>query len=232
MQNNNNMDLSRLEILFGEDVIKTLQNSSVAIIGLGGVGGICAECIVRCGVGRVAICDGDVVDSSNVNRQIVATSSTIGKNKAIELKKRLLDINPDLSLQIHEDFWTKETDFILEGEYDYVIDAIDSVSHKLDLIEMCKTKNINIVSSMGAGLRHKSNMFCIDDIYKTYNDPLAKKMRYELKKRNINSLDVVFSKEKPQKATGEIGSVMYTVASCGLLLASHVVDTITNNRKI
>lgn len=222
------MDLSRLKILIGQENIELLKNSTVAVVGLGGVGGICTECLVRCGIGKLFICDGDVVETSNINRQIVATTSTIGKNKAIALKQRLLDINPDAEIIAIDKNWTADSDFIQGKKIDYVIDAIDSVPQKIDLICMCKQNDINIVSAMGAGMRHHGNMFEVSDIFKTFNDPLAKKIRKMLKDRGVESLDVVYSKEKPKKATDTIGSAMYAVGASGLMLAGHVIDRIIN----
>lgn len=220
------MDLCRLETLIGTDSANKLRASSVAIVGLGGVGGICAESLARCGIGKIAICDGDVVDSSNINRQIVATSSTIGINKAIALKSRLEDINPDALIAAYEKNWNVENDFIKDGGFDFVVDAIDSVDDKVNLICMCKANNIKIVSAMGAGCRMNGNMFAVVDIYKTFNDPLAKKIRNLLKKEGVEALDVVCSSEKPQKAVEQIGSAMFSVGASGLMLSEHVVKKI------
>lgn len=225
------MDLTRLEILLGEAKLNALSTASVAIIGLGGVGGICAESLARCGISRITICDGDVVEPSNINRQIVATTSTIGINKAIALGKRLGDINPDAQISIVDRNWTIDDNFILDGDYDYVVDAIDSVPEKIQLIHMCKSNSINIVSAMGAGCRHHGNMFEVTDIFKTFNDPLAKKIRRLLKEKGVQSLDVVYSKEKPQKAIGTIGSAMYAVGASGLMLCEHVVEQLTSETR-
>ncbi len=222
------MDLSRLEILIGQSNTELLKNSTVAVIGLGGVGGICAESLIRCGIGRMYICDGDIVELSNINRQIAATSSTMGMNKAKALKKRLEDINPDAEIIAVEKNWTAENNFISYEKIDYVVDAIDSISEKIDLISICKENNINIVSAMGAGLRHHGSMFEVADIYSTFNDPLAKKIRKLLKDRGIENLDVVYSKEKPMKSDGTIGSVMYAVGASGLRLSEHVVNRLIN----
>ena len=224
------MDLSRLEILVGLKKVELLKKSTVAVIGLGGVGGICAESLIRCGIGKIFICDGDVVEPSNLNRQIVATTSTIGRNKAVALKERLSDINPDAEIIAVDSHWSIDEDFISEKNIDYVVDAIDSVPEKIELICICKEKGINIVSAMGAGLRYHGNMFEVSDIFKTFNDPLAKKIRKLLKDRGIESLDVVYSKEKPMKTTGIIGSSMFAVGASGLMLSEHVVHKIINNR--
>lgn len=223
------MDLSRLEILVGRKNVEILNNSTVAVIGLGGVGGICTESLVRCGVGRLFICDGDVVEPSNINRQIVAKTSTIGINKAIALKKRLIDINPDVEVIAIDKRWNLDNNFLAGEKIDFVIDAIDSVPEKIELICICKDNGINIVSAMGAGLRHHGNMFEVSDIFKTFNDPLAKKIRKMLKDRGIASLDVVYSREKPLKAADTIGSAMFAVGASGLLLSEHVVHRLINH---
>jgi len=223
------LDLSRLEILIGQKNVELLQKSTVAIIGLGGVGGICTESLVRCGLGKLYICDGDKVEPSNLNRQIVATTTVIGKNKAIALKKRLIDINPDAKIITIDRNWTLENNFLKGINVDFVVDAIDSVAEKIELIVFCKENNIKIISAMGAGLRHHGNMFEVTDIFKTFNDPLAKKIRKLLKDRGVESLDVVYSKEKPMKAQGTIGSVMYAVGASGLRISEHVVSSIISN---
>jgi len=225
------VDLSRLEILIGLENTDILRGSTVAVIGLGGVGGICAESLTRSGIGRIFICDGDNVEPSNINRQIVALQSTIGKNKALALKTRLEDINPDAVITAIDRNWTTEDNFLMGEHVDYVVDAIDNVPNKVDLICMCKEKKIKIVSSMGAGLRHHGNMFEAADIFKTFNDPLAKKMRRLLKDRGIESLDVVYSKEKPIKAEDTIGSAMFSVGACGLLLSEYVVHALIENKR-
>ncbi|MBN2880027.1 MAG: ThiF family adenylyltransferase [Clostridia bacterium] len=225
------MDLSRLEILIGQKNTDILCGSSVAVIGLGGVGGICAESLTRSGIGTLYICDGDKVEPSNINRQIAALQSTIGVNKAIALKTRLEDINPAAEIKAIDKNWTAEDNFLLGEHVDYVVDAIDNVPNKVDLICMCKEKGIKIISSMGAGLRHHGNMFEAADIFRTFNDPLAKKMRRLLKERGIDSLDVVYSKEKPMKAEDTIGSAMFSVGACGLLLSEYVVHALIENKR-
>ncbi len=224
------MDLSRLEILLGQENVETLKDSAVAVIGLGGVGGICAESLCRCGVGRMLICDGDAVEPSNLNRQIVATMSTIGQNKANALKKRLEDINPNAVITAIDKNWTVNDNFLLNEKIDFVVDAIDSVPEKIDLICMCKGNNINIVSAMGAGFRHHGNMFEVSDVFKTFNDPLAKKIRKLLKDRGVDSLDVVYSREKPEKTSDTIGSAMFAVGASGLMLSEHVVHKLISTK--
>lgn len=215
---------SRLEILIGEKRISKLENSKTLIMGVGGVGSICAEALARSGVGSITLVDGDVVEVSNINRQLPALTSTIGKYKAEVMADRLNDINPDATIMCHIMMWSIDSDFLKLNEYDYVIDAIDSFKDKMDLIEYCIKNDINIISSMGAGGRLNGAKFEIADINKTYNDPLAKKVRGELRKRKIDKLKVVFSKELPIKASnGPVGSAMFAVSCAGLLIAGEVV---------
>ncbi len=216
---------SRFELLVGKDAIEKLKQSSVVIFGVGGVGSICAEAIARSGVGNIALIDGDIVDITNVNRQLPALHSTIGNKKAKVMAQRLKDINPQANITYINKMWSKDSDFINLKDYNYVIDAIDSFKDKIDLIETCVINEISIISSMGAGGRLRGDMFEVSDISKTYNDPLAKKVRVELRKRNINNLKVVFSKELPIKAKeGTIGSAMYALSCAGLLLAGEAIS--------
>lgn len=222
--------LERLEILLGKKAIDILKDSKVLIIGIGGVGGICVEALVRSGIGSITIVDGDKVEVSNINRQLPALISTIGKYKAEVMNIRLKDINPSCEIIYYNNMWHKESDFIDINDYDYVVDAIDSFKDKMDLIEACMTQDVDIISSMGAGGRIDGSMFEVCDISKTYNDPLAKKVRYELKKRDIKKLKVVFSKELPIKAKDRvIGSAMFAVSVAGLLLAGEVIKDLTGD---
>ncbi len=214
----------RLEILIGKHGISAIKKAKVLVMGVGGVGSICAEALVRSGISDITLVDGDVVEESNINRQIPATKSTIGRPKAEIMADRLRDIYPDAKITFYHEMWHKNSEFINLYEYDYVVDAIDSFKDKIDLIEECKTKEINIISSMGAGGRLDGSKFEVTDIKKTYNDPLAKKVRSELKKRRIDKLKVVFSTELPKKAQkGPIGSAMFAVSCAGLIIAGEVV---------
>ncbi|MCK5128878.1 MAG: ThiF family adenylyltransferase, partial [Clostridiales bacterium] len=201
------------------------------VFGVGGVGSVCAEALARCGVGEITIVDGDIVDITNINRQLPSLHSTIGDDKASVMAKRLKDINTVARIVHHNKMWSKDSAFVNLEEYDYVIDAIDAFRDKIDLIETCINKDIMIISSMGAGGRVKGEMFEISDISKTYNDPLAKKVRTELRKRGIDKLKVVFSKELPIKAIdGVVGSAMFAVASTGLLLAQAVISDLIGEK--
>jgi tRNA A37 threonylcarbamoyladenosine dehydratase len=216
---------TRLEILVGNDVINRIKSTKVAIFGVGGVGSICAEAMARSGVGNITIIDGDIVDITNMNRQIPALHSTIGQKKAMVMAERLKDINPNANITYHDEMWSREKSFVDLQNFDYVIDAIDDFKNKIDLIQLCIQKEVKIISSMGAGGRLRGDMFEVSDISKTYNDPLAKKVRYELRKRGINKLRVVFSTELPKKPVdGTIGSAMHAVSCAGLLLAGGVIN--------
>ena len=228
---------SRTELLIGEDGLKKLKNSRVAIFGIGGVGGHAIEALVRSGVGTIDIVENDVFSLTNINRQIFATHKTIGRNKVDVAKERLLEINPDLKINAYNTFFTPEnsSDFDF-ANYDYVIDAIDTVTGKIELVVKSQESNTPIISSMGAGNKMNPTMFEISDIYKTSVCPLAKVMRQELKKRRIKKLKVVYSKEEPIKpiVSDELkasepnkrniaGSNAFVPSVVGLIIASEVV---------
>ena len=192
---------SRTEILLGEESIKKLEKSKVAVFGIGGVGGFAAEALARSGVGHLELVDHDTVSVSNINRQIVALQSTVGKYKVDVMKDRIEDINPEITVVAHKCFYLPETaeqfDF---SNYDYVVDCIDTVTGKLQLVEAAKAAGVPVICSMGAGNKLDPTMFEVADISKTSVCPLAKVMRRELKKRNIKNVKVVYSKEEPVEA--------------------------------
>ncbi|WP_105615722.1 tRNA threonylcarbamoyladenosine dehydratase [Vallitalea okinawensis] len=191
---------SRTEMLIGTEGLNKLKNSTIAIFGIGGVGTYAVEGLARSGVGKFILVDDDEVCLTNINRQIHATRKTVGKPKVEVMKERILSINPKADVETYQELYNAESaERLLRAEYDYVIDAIDMVSAKLDLIQRCKNMQIPIISSMGAGNKLNPTMFEVTDIYKTSYDPLAKVMRSELKKRGIKKLKVVYSKEKPMK---------------------------------
>ncbi|MFW5649390.1 MAG: tRNA threonylcarbamoyladenosine dehydratase [Candidatus Alkaliphilus sp. MAG34] len=195
---------SRTELLIGTEGLKKLKNSTVAIFGIGGVGSFTAEALARSGVYRIVLIDGDDICLTNINRQIHALHSTVGKSKVETMKARILDINPKAEVIIYKEYYNSESaEKLLSDGYDYVIDAIDMVDSKLDLIERCKKRNIPIISAMGAGNKLDPTRLEVDDIYKTSNCPLAKIMRKQLKKRGIKNLKVVYSKEC-NKETGKV----------------------------
>ncbi len=189
---------SRTQLLIGEAAINKLQKSRVAVFGIGGVGGYVCEALVRSGVGAFDLVDDDKVCLTNLNRQIIATRKTVGKYKADVMKERMLDINPDVDVRIHRCFFLPENadDFPFD-EYDYVVDAVDTVTAKIELILRTKAHNVPIISAMGAGNKLDPGRFKIADIYQTSVCPLARVMRRELKKRHVKNLKVVYSDEQP-----------------------------------
>ena len=191
---------SRTELLFGKEAMDKLAGSKVAVFGIGGVGGYVCEALVRSGVGAFDLIDDDKVCLTNLNRQIIATRSTVGKYKTDVMRDRMLDINPNVEVEVHKCFFLQENadDFPWDS-YDYVVDAVDTVTAKIALVMKCKEKNIPIISSMGAGNKLDGSQFKVADIYKTKVCPLAKVMRRELKKRGVKKLKVVYSEEIPTR---------------------------------
>lgn len=190
----------RTAILLGEEGMKKLTDARVAIFGIGGVGGYVVEGLVRSGIGSVDIVDKDTVDTTNLNRQIIATRSSIGRYKVDVMKERIQDINPDCKVRVYKCFYLPETkDEFDFTEYDYVVDAVDTVTAKLQLVEQANEAGVSIISCMGTGNKLDPTKFEIADIYETSVCPLAKVMRRELKKRGITKLKVVYSKEEVQK---------------------------------
>lgn len=200
---------SRTQLLFGKDAMEKLERSRVAVFGIGGVGGYAVEALVRSGIGAVDLIDDDKVCPSNINRQIIATCKTVGRYKVDVAAQRIAEINPDAVVRTYKTFYTPDTaDQFDFTQYDYIVDAIDTVAGKLELAVRAKAAGTPIISSMGAGNKVDPTAFQVTDIYKTSVCPLAKVMRTELKKRNIRHLKVVYSRELPMKPlqTPEIGS--------------------------
>lgn len=240
-------EFSRTELLIGQAALEKLQNSRVAIFGVGGVGGYVCEALVRSGVGHFDLIDNDTVSLTNINRQIIALHSTIGKLKVDVMKERMLDINPDVDVLVHPCFYLPETaDQFDFSNYDYVVDAIDTVTGKIEIIVQADAHQVPVISSMGAGNKLNPAMLEVSDIYKTSVCPLARVMRRELKKRHIKHCKVVYSKEKaiqPSQASLEKyvadseenftkksipGSTAFVPSVAGLILASEVIkDLIT-----
>ena len=189
---------SRTELLLGKEALDKLAGSRVAVFGIGGVGGYVCEALVRSGVGEFDLIDDDKVCLTNLNRQIIATRKTIGKYKVEVMRDRILEINPDAKVNVHKCFFLPENadEFPFE-EYDYIVDAVDTVTAKISLVMAAKEKNVPIISSMGAGNKLDPSQFKVADIYKTKVCPLAKVMRRELKKRRVKKLKVVYSEEEP-----------------------------------
>lgn len=221
--------LSRTELLIGQEGLERLKASRVAVFGIGGVGGFAVEALARSGVGALTLVDSDTVALSNLNRQIIATRETLGRYKTEVMMERIHSICPDTQVEIKNCFYLPETraqfDFT---QYDYVVDAVDTVTAKIDLILSAKEAGVPIISSMGAGNKMNPAMFEVADIYKTSVCPLAKVMRRELKKRGVDHLKVVYSKEEPIKRENEErkpvpGSIAFVPSVAGMIIASEVV---------
>ena len=222
--------LSRTELVLGKEKINKLQNSCVAVFGIGGVGGYVVEALARSGVGHLILIDGDVVAKSNINRQIIALNSTIGRPKVDVMKERIFDINPDIRVDVYNCFFEKDTkDSIDISKADYVVDCIDRITNKVDLIEWAKNSGKKVISAMGAGNKLDPTVFEVEDIYKTSVCPLAKVMRKLLKERKIADLKVVYSKELPIKndqaydGKAVCGSVAFVPSCMGLIIAGQVI---------
>jgi len=220
---------SRSARIFGTENQEKLKNSKVLVFGLGGVGGAVCEALARSGVGTLGLVDKDIVDITNINRQLIATENTVGMKKTDACEKRLLEINPRINLKKYDLFYLPETaDAVILSEYDYIVDAIDNVTAKIELIKRAKAENINIISSMGTGNKIHPEMLELSDISKTSVCPLARVIRRELRNRGINHLTVVYSKEEPQNIDGDRtpASSTFVPISAGLLIASKVVQDI------
>ncbi len=245
----------RTGLLLGEEGLAKLKNSRVAVFGVGGVGGYTVEALARSGIGALDLIDKDVVDITNINRQIIATEESVGRNKVDVAKERVMSINPECNVRVYKTFYLPETaDEFDFGEYDYIVDAVDTVTAKLTLIENASRAKVPVISSMGAGNKLDPTGFMVSDIYKTSVCPLAKVMRRELRKRGIDSLKVVYSKEEPIKpqrqylpeskeeaadAKNDVqeqerrekavpGSVAFVPSVVGLIIAGEVVKDICN----
>lgn len=224
----------RTELVIGKEGLEKLSKKRVAVFGIGGVGGYVVEALARCGIGEIDIIDNDTVAITNINRQIVATHSTVGQYKVDVAEKRIKDISPNTIVHKYTTFYLpkkrEEFDF---KQYDYVVDAIDTVTAKIDIICYAKSVKTPIISCMGCGNRLDPTQLEITDIYKTKNDPLAKVMRHELKKRHINKLKVVCSKESPikthyteegSKKRSVPGSTAFVPSVAGLIAASYIIQ--------
>ena len=238
-----NREFTRSALLMGEAAVEKLQKSRVAIFGVGGVGGYVCEALVRSGVGAFDLIDKDVVDVTNINRQIIATHSTVGRPKVEVMRERMLDINPEVLINARECFFLPEnaTDFDFTN-YDFVVDCVDTVTAKIQIIMQAKEAGVPVISSMGAGNKMDASRFKVADIYKTNVDPLARVMRRELKKRGVRKLTVVYSDEEPMtpindsnsgeadavsQSVGRVkqtpGSVAFVPGAAGLIIAGEVV---------
>lgn len=223
----------RTALLLGEDAIEKLAAARVAVFGIGGVGGYVAEALARSGVGSFVLTDNDTVSVSNLNRQIIALHSTVGRYKTDVMKERILDINPEAQVKVRQCFFLPENaDSFDFTQYSYVVDAVDTVTAKLEIIMRAKAAGVPVISSMGAGNKLDATGFRAADIYETRVCPLARVMRRELKKRGVESLKVVYSEEEPVKPVAEIsgegkrmlpGSVAFVPSAAGLVLAAEVI---------
>ena len=226
---------TRIELLIGKDGLKKLQNAKVAVYGVGGVGSYVVEGLARAGIGHLVLIDNDYVDITNINRQIHATHSTIGKSKVEVEKERILDINPNAIVDIYQvDTLEKPEEEIIDSSFTYVVDAVDTITTKLKLIQKANKENVPIISAMGTANKLDPTKFEISDIYKTSVCPLCKVMRKELKNRNIPKLKVVYSKEEPikiEELDGEriLGSISFVPSVAGLIVAGEVIKDIIKN---
>ena len=228
---------TRTSLIIGDEGVDKLKNCNVIVFGVGGVGSFAAEAIARAGVGNLTIVDFDDVDITNINRQLPALHSTVGRYKVDVMKERILDINPNINIKAIREVYNKDTsESILSEDYDYVVDAIDMVTSKIHLIETCKNKGIEIISSMGMGNKLDPTKIEVSDISKTHTCPLAKVVRKELRDRNIEHLKVVFSTEQPLEVKEKVsnghrilpGSISFMSSSGGLTMASEIVKDILN----
>ncbi|MGN1201402.1 MAG: ThiF family adenylyltransferase [Candidatus Caccovivens sp.] len=224
----------RTKILIGQSGVDKLASCHVAVVGIGGVGGYVCQLLSRAGVGELTLVDFDKVDETNINRQVVADTTTIGQFKTQVMKDMISKINPNCKVNTYnERFCGQFAETLFSKHFDFVVDAIDSVQDKVELICYCKTHNINVISAMGAGNRLEMPNFKVVDIFKTYNDGLSKIMRKKLRERNISSLKVVFSEEITIKNpdTNTIGSISYQPAMCGCVLSGYVINKLLENEK-
>ena len=213
--------------MLGDEAVERLKASHVSVFGVGGVGGFVTEALARAGVGKITLIDSDKVSVTNINRQIIALNSTVGKYKTEAMRDRIKDINPECEVVTINEFYSEENPIDLSG-FDYVADCIDSVKSKLHLITEAKSKGVRVISSMGAGNKLDPTRFTVADISKTHTDPLAKVMRTELRKRGVNHLKVVFSDEPPINPSGERtpGSVSFVPSVVGLIIAGEIIKDI------
>ena len=248
---------SRTQLLLGEESMKKLSDMRVAVFGIGGVGGYVCEALVRTGIGHFDLIDDDKVCLTNLNRQIIATRKTVGLYKADVMKERMLEINPNVEVNVYKCFFLPENaDEFPFADYDYVIDAVDTVTAKVELVMKCKEMNVPIISSMGAGNKLDASAFKVADIYKTKMCPLAKVMRHEMKKRGVKKLKVVYSEEKPTRPIEDMsiscrthcichpgaqhkcterrdipGSVAFVPSVAGMIIAGEVIKDLTKDTR-
>lgn len=228
---------SRTELLIGKEGIEKLQKAKVAVFGIGGVGSFVVEALARAGIGSFILVDKDIVDITNLNRQIIATRKTIGKPKVEVAKERILEINPNAIVEVYQEFFMPESPEIIDKTVDYIVDSVDTVTAKIELVLRAEKLGIPIISSMGTGNKLDPSKFEVTDIYKTSICPLAKVMRKELRARGIKKLKVVYSKEEPIISNNKIeedskskkqipGSISFVPSVAGLIIAGEVIKDI------
>lgn len=221
---------SRTELLIGKEGIEKLQKAKIAIFGIGGVGSFVVEALARAGIGKFILVDKDTVDVTNLNRQIIATRKTIGRSKVEVAKERILEINPDAEVEIHQEFFMPDSQGILDDTIHYIVDAVDTVTAKIELVMRANQYNIPIISCMGTGNKLDATKFEVADLYQTQVCPLAKVMRKELRARGIKELKVVYSKEEPIKSKEPEehvpGSVSFVPSVAGLIIAGELIKDI------
>ena len=222
---------SRTELLIGEEKVKILNNSKVCVFGIGGVGSYVVEALARAGIGNFILVDNDDVDISNINRQIIATHKTIGMDKVEVAKERILDINPNAKVEIYKEFFGPNSKELFDKSVSYVVDCVDTVTAKLEIISRAYKLNVPVISSMGTGNKLDPTRFEVTDINKTSVCPLAKVIRKELRIRGIKKLKVIYSKEEPVKTKNEGGkqvpaSISFVPSVAGLIIAGEVIKDI------
>lgn len=237
-------EYSRTEMLIGKDKLNVLRNACVAVFGVGGVGSHCIEALARCGIGHLILVDNDRVSVTNINRQSVAFHSTVGRMKTEVMEEKIRDIDPQIRVTTREVFVLPDNvDDVLEENPDYIIDAIDTVSAKIALVELAQRRNIPLLSSMGTGNKLHPELFEIEDLFRTSVCPLCRVMRKELKARGIRHLKVVYSREKPIDVSGNVteedkgnrralpGSISFVPPAAGLLIAGEVIRELAGIRE-
>lgn len=230
---------ARTKLLLSDEQVKILETSHIAVLGIGGVGGYVVEALVRSGVGRLTLVDNDTISVSNLNRQIIATRDHIGEFKTDVMKERILSINPEAEVQTFHCFFLpgEPAEFFPLSQYSYVVDAIDTVSAKIELAHLAQQEGFRLISSMGTGNKLDPSRFCVADIYETRVCPLARVMRKELRAKKVNSLKVVYSEEEPITQGGKIedgvkravpGSISFVPAAAGLVIAGELIKDLIN----
>lgn len=221
----------RLKILIGEENFSKLASATVAVFGVGGVGSFAAEALARSGIGRIILIDKDNIDETNINRQIHALTTTVGRSKVEVMSERIKKINPAVQVGAIQKFFlpNENVEDFFVSRYDYVVDAIDTLTAKIFLAEECQRRGIKIISSMGAGNKVDATRFRVSDIFQTSVDPVAKVMRKKLRERGVRNLKVVWSDEPPRPVKDFIGSTAFVPSVAGLILAGEVVRDLTEN---